>query len=75
MIWRCDLVPQYLELKSEIDQAIERVLRSGRYVLADEVRAFEQEFAGYLGVRYAVSVNSGTDAIMVGSTAGEKIHY
>jgi len=65
VIWRCDLVPQYLELKSEIDEAIERVLRSGRYVLADEVRAFEQEFAGYLGVRYAVGVNSGTDAIMM----------
>ncbi len=63
MIWRCDLVPQYLELQPEIDEAIGRVLRSGRYVLADEVRAFEQEFAAYVGVAHAVGVNSGTDAI------------
>jgi len=65
VIWRCDLVPQYFELKAEIDEAIQRVLRSGRYVLADEVRAFEQEFAAYLGVGHAVGVNSGTDAIML----------
>ena len=65
MIWRCDLVPQYLEMKSEIDEAMQRVLRSGRYVLADEVRAFEQEFARYLGVKHTVGVNSGTDAIMM----------
>jgi dTDP-4-amino-4,6-dideoxygalactose transaminase len=65
VIRRCDLVPQYLELKPEIDEAIQRVLQSGRYVLGDEVRAFEQEFAAYLGVAYAVAVNSGTDAIMM----------
>jgi len=40
---------QYLELKSEIDEAMQRVLHSGRYVLAGEVQAFEQEFAAYLG--------------------------
>jgi len=65
VIWRCDLTLQYLEMKSEIDEAMQRVLRSGRYVLADEVRAFEQEFARYLGVAHAVGVNSGTDAIMM----------
>jgi dTDP-4-amino-4,6-dideoxygalactose transaminase len=65
VIWRCDLTPQYLELKSEIDEAMQRVLRSGRYVLAEEVRAFEEEFARYLGVKHAVGVNSGTDALMM----------
>ena len=65
MIWRCDLTPQYRELKVEIDEAMQRVLQSGRYVLADEVRAFEAEFAAYLGVSHAVGVNSGTDAIMM----------
>lgn len=65
MIWRCDLTLQYLELQTEIDDAIRRVLRSGRYVLAEEVRAFEEEFARYLGVKHAVGVNSGTDAIMM----------
>jgi UDP-N-acetyl-3-dehydro-alpha-D-glucosamine 3-aminotranferase len=65
VIWRCDLVPQYLALQPEIDDALQRVLRSGRYVLGDEVRAFEREFAEYLGVAHAVGVNSGTDAIMM----------
>ncbi len=65
MIWRCDLTLQYNELKDEIDEAMQRVLRSGRYVLAGEVRAFEEEFAAYLGVKHAVGVNSGTDAIMM----------
>jgi dTDP-4-amino-4,6-dideoxygalactose transaminase len=65
VIWRCDLTPQYLEMKSEIDEAMQRVLHSGRYVLADEGRAFEEEFARYLGVKHAVGVNSGTDAIMM----------
>jgi dTDP-4-amino-4,6-dideoxygalactose transaminase len=59
-------VPQYLELKAELDEAMQRVLQSGRYVLGDEVRAFEAEFADYLKVPYAVGVNSGTDAIMMG---------
>jgi dTDP-4-amino-4,6-dideoxygalactose transaminase len=65
MIWRCDLVPQYEAHKAEIDQAIERVLRSGRYVLAENVGAFEQEFSDYLGVRHGVGVNSGTDALIL----------
>jgi dTDP-4-amino-4,6-dideoxygalactose transaminase len=66
VIWRCDLTAQYLELKQEIDDAIGEVLRSGRYVLGPNVEAFEQEFAAYLGVRHAVGVNSGTDALMMG---------
>jgi dTDP-4-amino-4,6-dideoxygalactose transaminase len=40
-----------------------RVLASGRYILGEEVAAFEREFAGYLGVRHAVGVASGTDAL------------
>jgi dTDP-4-amino-4,6-dideoxygalactose transaminase len=65
VIWRCDLTPQYFEMKADIDEAMQRVLRSGRYVLAEEVKAFEDEFARYLGVKHAVGVNSGTDAIMM----------
>jgi dTDP-4-amino-4,6-dideoxygalactose transaminase len=55
----------YLAHKDEIDQAIDRVLNSGWYVLGQEVDAFEQEFARYLGVRYAIGVGSGTDALHV----------
>lgn len=54
---------QYISHKDEIDAAISRVLGSGRYILADEVRAFEEEFADYVGVSYGIGVGSGTEAI------------
>jgi dTDP-4-amino-4,6-dideoxygalactose transaminase len=53
----------YLAHKDEIDQAIRRVLDSGWYILGREVAAFEEEFARYTGVRHAVAVASGTDAL------------
>lgn len=65
MIWRCDLVPQYEAYQDEINQAIERVLMSGRYVLGENVAAFEREFAAYIGCQYGIGVNSGTDALML----------
>ena len=65
MIWRCDLVPQYEKYKEEIDDAINRVLLSGRYILSSETRAFEEEFAAYNNVKYAVGVASGTDALIL----------
>jgi dTDP-4-amino-4,6-dideoxygalactose transaminase len=65
MIWRCDLTAQYRELRGEVDEAIQAVLMSGRYVLGPNVEAFEQDFARYLGVDHAVGVNSGTDAIVM----------
>lgn len=65
MIWRCDLVPQYQAYKDEIQEAIEKVLLSGRYVLGENVVAFEDEFAAYIGCQYGIGVNSGTDALML----------
>ena len=56
---------QYRRLKGELDPEIERVLSSGKYVLSEDVFAFEEEFAAYCGVRYGVAVHSGTDAIAV----------
>jgi len=63
MIWRCDLLPQYEAYKDEIQEAITRVLESGRYVLANEVANFEKEFASYIGVDHGVSVANATDAL------------
>ena len=57
------LLLSYLEHKNEIDAAIERVLESGRYILGNEVRSFEEEFARYIGVGYGIGVGNGTDAI------------
>ena len=45
--------------------ALERVARSGRYILGPEVEAFEEEFARYLGVRHCVGVANGTDALTI----------
>lgn len=64
MIWRCDLVPQYQAYRQEIHEAIERVLSSGRYILAENVQAFEKEFSEYIGSGYGIGLNSGTDALL-----------
>ena len=54
----------YSAHKLEIDQAIQRVMESGRYVLGQEVETFEHEFASFHEVDlYAVGVANGTDAI------------
>jgi len=58
-----DLAAQYRELKLEIDAAIARVFDSSQFVLGRETEAFEEEFAEYCGVRYAIGVNSGTSAL------------
>ncbi len=62
---------QYQAHKEEIDAAIARVLSKGWYILGDETRAFESEFAAYIGVREAVGVGSGTDALQLALAACE----
>jgi dTDP-4-amino-4,6-dideoxygalactose transaminase len=64
-IWRCDLVPQFQAYEDEIRRAMDSVLISGRYVLGENVDAFEHEFAAYIGCRFGIGVNSGTDALML----------
>jgi len=54
---------QYRSLKKDIDGAIGRVLARGWFILGKEVARFEEEFAAYIGTRYAVGVASGTEAI------------
>ena len=58
-----DLKAQYESLREEIGAAVSRTLASADYVLGSEVSAFEEEFAGYIGTRFAVGVNSGTSAL------------
>lgn len=50
-------------------RAVTRVLRSGWWGMGPEVEAFEEEFAAYVGVRYAVAVNSGTMALKLAAAA------
>jgi len=60
-----DLVAQYRSIQGEIEQAIRDVLASGTFILGPNVAAFEEAIASYLGVRYAVGVASGTDALLL----------
>lgn len=64
-----DLKPQYESIKEEIQSAISSVLESGRFIMGPEVQQFEQEVAQYLGVKHAIGVNSGTDALVIGLKA------
>lgn len=61
---------QYESHKAAIDDAIRRVLESGRYILGDEVIEFEREFASYVGVEFAIGVGSGTEALHLALGAG-----
>ncbi|MBN1453388.1 MAG: DegT/DnrJ/EryC1/StrS family aminotransferase [Anaerolineales bacterium] len=60
-----DLVAQYHSIKDEMDEAVLGVLESGRFILGPNVTALEQEVATYLGVRHAIGVASGTDALLI----------
>ncbi len=55
----------YLAHKAEIDAALQRVLESGYYILGQEVAAFEQEFAAFIGVAHGIGVANGTDALEI----------
>ena len=61
--------PQYRALKAELDAAVARVLKRGRYIQGEEHRAFEAEFAEFCGARHGIGVASGTDAIRIGLQA------
>jgi aminotransferase EvaB len=54
---------QYVELRSEIDAAVARVLDSGWYVHGREHAAFETDFAAAAGSRHCIAVGNGTDAL------------
>lgn len=56
---------QYKSIKKEIDFAINRVLYKGIFIGGEEVEKFEKEIANFLSAKYAISVNSGTDALFL----------
>lgn len=60
-----DLKAEHKEIKKELHKEVKRVLSGGNFILGKEVETFEREFATYIGARYAVGVNSGTDALFL----------
>lgn len=73
-----DLTRQYQSLKTELDSAVIRVLESGQFVLGPQVEVFENNAAKFLGVRHAIGVANGTDALLLslrslGVRAGDEV--
>ncbi|MFH1540664.1 MAG: DegT/DnrJ/EryC1/StrS family aminotransferase [Elusimicrobiota bacterium] len=60
-----DLAASYPEVRAEIDIAIKNVLDKTNFILGEEVKKFEEDFAKYCGVKYAVGVANGTDALKI----------
>jgi dTDP-4-amino-4,6-dideoxygalactose transaminase len=73
-----DVKAQYAPLRDELQEHLAAVLESGRFILGPEVEAFEAEAAAYLGVRHAIGVANGTDALVLvldalGVGAGDEV--
>lgn len=62
-------MPDILQRKSEILKAIKAVLENGQFILGEQVKKLEEEIALYCGKKYAVGVNSGTDALWLSLVA------
>jgi len=60
-----DLKAQYADIKSDMDQAIHRVLDSARFIGGPEVSGLEEEIARYCGTPHAIGCASGTDALLL----------
>ncbi len=65
-----EVTKQYRSIQDEVDSAIRDVLNSGQFILGETVAAFEEDAAAYCGSRFAVGVNSGTDALLLALVAG-----
>ncbi|MGI5274478.1 DegT/DnrJ/EryC1/StrS family aminotransferase [Nonomuraea sp. CA-218870] len=60
-VW--DYLPEYEAERHDVLDAVETVFRSGRLILGESVRSFEEEFAAYHGVGHCVGVDNGTNAV------------
>ena len=73
-----DLKAQYAGLREEIRAALDRVCQNASFILGEEVREFEKEFASYCEVQHCVALNSGTSALhlallAVGVRTGDEV--
>lgn len=63
---KCNVLDRQFQMyQQEYEEAALRVLRSGWYILGNEVKQFEEEFAAYTGRKYCVGLNSGLDALIM----------
>ena len=65
MIDFAGLKQQHDAISEEIEQAVSRVFKSGWFILGQELDFFEKEFSDYIGTKYGIGVNSGSDALLL----------
>lgn len=63
MVPYCDLYRINERYQKAIESTVRNVLKSGWYLLGDELKSFEQRFAAYCGAKYAIGVANGLDAL------------
>src|SRR2546427_2643218 len=73
-----DLRAQYATIREEVRKAIDEVLDSMQLTIGPNVKAFDQEFATYIGSKHAIGVGSGTDALQLairacGVSSGDEV--
>ena len=73
-----DLKAQYSTIRSELSEAIERVVGSQHFILGPEVEGLEEEIAAFCNTRFAIGVSSGTDALLaalmaIGTRPGDEV--
>lgn len=73
-----DLKAQYKSISEDLDRVTKEVLSSAGYIMGKNVTEFEKEFAEYIGVKHAISVGNGTDALVIalkslGIGAGDEV--
>jgi dTDP-4-amino-4,6-dideoxygalactose transaminase len=59
-----DLKAQYISIKDEVMEAIEKVFEHQKFIIGPEVKELEEKIADYCKTKYAISVSSGTDALL-----------
>jgi dTDP-4-amino-4,6-dideoxygalactose transaminase len=78
MIPFIDLRKEYATIRKEVLAVIDEVLESGWFILGQKLEMFEKEFAKYIGAKYGIGVNSGTDALylaikVLGISEGDEV--
>jgi len=65
MIPFVDLKAQYDSIKEEIDEAIQNVINNTSFIMGEELKKFEKEFASFCNTKYAIGVANGSDALIL----------
>ena len=65
-----DLKTNYLSIKKEVDEAIQKVIDDSSFIMGPYLKNFEENFARFCGVKHAIGCSSGTTAVHLALLAG-----